>query len=106
MLILPASAQSGVIEEAVTRFGTGVAHCCTLTRVDEAVSLGGVLSALARSQLPVAYVCDGPVIPDDLRPARAHQLVARAVDLARQSKICADDEVLARRYGADVHAAA
>jgi len=105
MLVLPSSAQSGVIDEAVTHFAEPVAHCCTLTRLDEAVSLGGVLSALARSQLPVAYVCDGPTIPDDIKPVRAHQLVARAIELARQAHSCADDEVLARRYGASVHAA-
>jgi len=105
MLVLPASAQSGVIDEAVVNFGDGISHCCTLTRLDEAVSLGGVLSALARTQLPVAYVCDGPAIPDDLRPARAHQLVARAIDLSRLAHSCADDELLARRYGDSVHAA-
>jgi flagellar biosynthesis protein FlhF len=105
MLVLPASAQSGVIDETVAHFADPVAHCCTLTRLDEAVSLGGVLSALARSQLPVAYVCDGPAIPDDLKPARAHQLVARAIELARLAQRCADDEVLARRYGNSIHAA-
>jgi flagellar biosynthesis protein FlhF len=105
MLVLPSSAQSGVVEEAVTHFGPGVSHCCTLTRLDECVSLGGVLSALVRSQLPLAYVCDGPVIPDDLRPARAHQLVARAIELSRQAQGCADDELLARRYGGSVNAA-
>jgi len=105
MLVLPSSAQSGVVDEAVLNFAQPVAHCCALTRLDEAVSLGGVLSALARSQLPVAYVCDGPAIPDDLRPARAHQLVARAIELSRQAQNCADDELLARRYGANVNAA-
>jgi flagellar biosynthesis protein FlhF len=105
MLVLPASAQSGVVEEAVTHFGMQVSHCCALTRLDEAVSLGGVLSSLARTQLPVAYVCDGPGIPDHLRPARAHQLVARAIELSRQAQGCADDELLARRYGANVNAA-
>jgi flagellar biosynthesis protein FlhF len=105
MLVLPSSAQSGVVDEAMLNFAQPVAHCCALTRLDEAVSLGGVLSALARSQLPVAYVCDGPAIPDDLRPARAHQLVARAIELSRQAQNCADDELLARRYGANVNAA-
>jgi flagellar biosynthesis protein FlhF len=104
MLVLPSSAQSGVVDEAVVNFAP-VSHCCALTRLDEAVSLGGVLSALARTQLPVAYVCDGPKIPDDLRPARAHQLVARAIELSRQAHSCADDELLARRYGANVNAA-
>ena len=105
MLVLPASAQGGVVDEAVSHFGPGVSSCCALTRIDEAVSLGGVLSALVRSQLPLAYCCAGPRIPDDLRPAVAHQLVARAVELARQQS-CADDDLLARRYGGSVHAAA
>jgi hypothetical protein len=56
-----------------------------LTRVDEAVSLGGTLSALAATGLPVAYVSNGSRIPEDLAPARAHQLVARAVFLARSA---------------------
>jgi len=106
MLVLPASAQSGVVDDAVEHFGPDVSGCCTLTRVDEAVSLGGVLSALAQSQLPVAYVSEGARIPEDLRPARAHQLVARAVELARSAHGCADDDLLARRYGSGVHAAA
>jgi flagellar biosynthesis protein FlhF len=105
MLVLPSSAQSGVVDEAVTHFGPEVSHCCALTRLDECVSLGGVLSALVRSQLPLAYVCDGPVIPDNLRPARAHQLVARAIELSRQTQGCADDELLARRYGGSLNAA-
>ena len=105
MLVLPSSAQSGVVDEAVTHFGPEVSHCCALTRLDECVSLGGVLSALVRSQLPLAYICDGPVIPDNLRPARAHQLVARAIELSRQTQGCADDELLARRYGGSLNAA-
>jgi flagellar biosynthesis protein FlhF len=106
MLVLPASAQSGVLEDAVGTFGAGLASSCTVTRVDEAVSLGGVLSALANSQLPIAYVAEGPRIPEDLRPARAHHLVARAVELARRAKSRADDDLLARRYGGSVNAAA
>jgi flagellar biosynthesis protein FlhF len=105
MLALPASAQGGVVDEAVANF-EGIATCCVLTRVDEAVSLGGVLSALARSKLPVAYCCEGTRIPDDIHPARAHQLIARAMDLARQAQVCADDDLLARRYGRSLNAAA
>jgi flagellar biosynthesis protein FlhF len=106
MLVLPASAQGGVVDDAVDNFGIGVSNCCALTRIDEAVSLGGVLSALARSLLPVACCCDGARIPDDLKPARAHQLAARAIELSRQAQTCADDDLLARRYGRAVHAAA
>jgi flagellar biosynthesis protein FlhF len=106
LLALPASAQSGVLDDVVEHFGTELATACALTRVDEAVSLGGVLSALARSQLPIAYCCEGTRIPEDIRPTRAHQLIARAMDLARQSNVSADDDLLARRYGRNVNAAA
>jgi flagellar biosynthesis protein FlhF len=105
MLVLPASAQGGVIEDAVAHFGPPLADCCVLTRIDEAVSLGGVLSALAMSRLPVAFASEGPRIPEDLRPARAHQLVARAVELSRAAQGSVDDDLLARRYGRSVHAA-
>lgn len=106
MLVLPASAQAGVIEDAVQQFATPVSSCCALTRLDEAVSLGGTLSALVRAQLPLAYCAEGARIPEDLRPARAHQLVARAVELARLARSSPDDELLARRYGGRLHAAA
>jgi flagellar biosynthesis protein FlhF len=106
MLVLPASAQGGVVEDVVANFASDISSCCALTRVDEAVSLGGVLSSLARAQLPLAYCCEGTRIPDDIRPARAHQLIAKAMDLARQAQTCADDDLLARRYGRSVNAAA
>ena len=106
MLVLPASAQAGVIEDAVQQFAAPVSSCCALTRLDEAVSLGGTLSALVRAQLPVAYCAEGARIPEDLRPARAHQLIARAVELARLARSSPDDELLARRYGGRLNAAA
>src|SRR6202167_714221 len=106
MLVLPASAQGGVVDDAVDNFGIGVSICCALSRIDEAVSLGGVLSALARSLLAVDYFCDGPRIPDDLKPARAHQLVARPIERAREAQPGPDDVLPARRYGRNVHAAA
>jgi flagellar biosynthesis protein FlhF len=106
VLVLPASAQTGFIEDVLAQPLAKQALCCVLTRVDEAVSLGGALSAVARAGLPLAWVSDGPRIPEDLKPARAHQLVARAVELARQSPAHADDELLARRYGGSLGAAA
>jgi flagellar biosynthesis protein FlhF len=49
-----------------------------LTKLDECPSLGGVLSALIRQRLPVACVTDGQRVPEDLRPARARDLVSLA----------------------------
>jgi len=96
-LVIPASIQAGAIEEAMKLFAVAQPSSCVITKVDEAVSLGGVLSALVRHKLPVAYVSDGQRVPEDLQPARAHSLVGRAVEIASRNGATADDEVMQRR---------
>ena len=103
-MTLSAGAQSGVLEEAVQRFAAFRPAAVMLTKLDEATSLGGALSALATARLPVSYVAEGPRIPEDLAPARAHQLVARAVYLAQSTDATAGDELLARKFGKVAHA--
>jgi flagellar biosynthesis protein FlhF len=105
-LVLSAAAQAGAIEETVERFAPANAASCVLTKLDEATSLGGAISMLIRSRLPVAYLSDGQRIPEDLSPARAHQLIARAVDLSRKAGATADEDLLQRRFGAVAHALA
>jgi flagellar biosynthesis protein FlhF len=104
--VLPASAQIGVLEASLDKFKDLAPQCCALTRLDEVASLGGTLSLLARTGLPVACTSDGARIPEDLRPARAHQLVVQATELARLSQSSVDEELLAHRYGGSVNAAA
>jgi flagellar biosynthesis protein FlhF len=96
-LVLPASTQAGAIDEVVQRFELAKPSSCVITKVDEAVSLGGVLSALVRHKLPAAYISDGQRVPEDLSPARAHVLVSRAVEIASHNGSTADDEVMQRR---------
>src|SRR5688572_30367925 len=102
-LVLPASTQAGAIDEVVQRFELAKPSSCVITRVDEAVSLGGVLSALVRHELPVAYISDGQRVPEDLSPARSHSLVSRAVEIASRNGSTADDEVMQRRISGVTH---
>jgi flagellar biosynthesis protein FlhF len=96
-LVLPASTQAGAIDEVVQRFALAKPSACCITKIDEAVSLGGMLSALIRHKLAAAYVSDGQRVPEDLAPARSHQLVSRAVEIASHHGTTADDEVMQRR---------
>ena len=105
-LVLAASTQAGAIAETVTRFATANASSVLLTKVDEAASLGGILSVLARAELPISYVSEGQRVPEDLRPARALELVSSAVQLAKSSGAAADEDLLRRRYGDVAHALA
>jgi flagellar biosynthesis protein FlhF len=105
-LVFSAAAQAGAIEETVMKFLPAKPASCVLTKLDEATSLGGAISALIRTRLPLAYVSDGQRIPEDLSPARAHQVIARAVDLSRKSGATADEDLLKRRFGRVAHALA
>jgi flagellar biosynthesis protein FlhF len=96
-LVLPASTQAGAIDEVVQRFALARPTSCCITKIDEAVNLGGIISALVRHKLAAAYVSDGQRVPEDLAPARAHQLVSRSVEIASHNGNTADDEVMQRR---------
>jgi flagellar biosynthesis protein FlhF len=103
-LVLAASTQAGALEEAVQRFRPANPGSCLLTKLDEAASLGGALSVLIRARLPLSYTSDGQRVPEDLRPARALELVSHAVRLAKASGAAADEDLLRRRFGRLSHA--
>jgi flagellar biosynthesis protein FlhF len=105
-LVVSASAQAGAIEELCARFAAVRPASCLLTKLDEATSLGGVISNLIRTRLPVAYVSEGQRVPEDLTPARAHQLVLSAVQLSRRSGATPDEDLLKRRFGGIANALA
>lgn len=85
-LVFAANAQIAALEESVAAFGTASVHGAIITKIDEASSLGGVLSVLSSHSLPVAYVSDGQRVPEDLAPARSHSLVSRCVGVMQQTR--------------------
>lgn len=97
-LTMSASTQAGAVEETLAALGGERIAACVLTKIDEAASLGGALSALMRARLPVAYVSEGRRVPDDLRVARSLDLVSTAVLLAEKLGAAADEDLLIRRF--------
>ncbi|MHB8346429.1 MAG: flagellar biosynthesis protein FlhF [Acidiferrobacterales bacterium] len=87
-LVLSAAGQMFSALEAARAFQDARLRGCIITKLDEAMSLGGLLSVMIQQKLPVAYVSDGQRVPEDLAVARAHSLVSSAVGLAaRAAKI-------------------
>jgi flagellar biosynthesis protein FlhF len=105
-LVLPANSQAGALEETLVRFAPAQPASCILTKLDEAASIGGALSALIRAELSLTYICDGQRLAEDIKPARAHQLVVRALQLSRSNGAAADEDLLSRRFGGISHALA
>ena len=84
-LVLSATTQLAGLMEVAKAFQSIPLNGCILTKLDEATSLGGPLSVVIQQQLAVAYVSDGQRVPEDLRPARAHNLVSQSVSLAART---------------------
>jgi flagellar biosynthesis protein FlhF len=85
-LVLATTSQKQVLTAAYHSYKRCGLSGCILTKLDESASLGEVLSLAIHHALPVAYLTDGPRIPDDLHLPRKHQLVTRAVNMQLQEE--------------------
>jgi flagellar biosynthesis protein FlhF len=89
-LVMAATSQGQVLKAAYHSYKRCGLAGCIITKTDEAVNLGEVLGLAINQRLPVAYLADGPRIPDDLQVPRSHQLVSRAVGLQAEQDPSAD----------------
>ncbi len=70
-----------------------------LTKLDEADSIGRLLSFVVEKQLSVAYVSNGQRVPDDLQKAEAHKLISLAVSRFKQNPSMPVEEELEQIFG-------
>jgi flagellar biosynthesis protein FlhF len=103
--VLPATLQATAARQIAARYARLGVTACIATRLDEAASLGGLLSAVISAALPLVYVTDGTRLPDDLRPARSDELVALAVALQERHGNAADEDLLVSRLEGRLHVA-
>lgn len=99
-LVMSANTQTPGLNDIARAFNAAQLKGCIITKEDEAVSLGGVLTVIARHSLPVIYVADGQRVPEDIHPARPDQLIRRAVTLASLEENHVDEESIAIRFNA------
>jgi flagellar biosynthesis protein FlhF len=105
-LAMSATTERAALEQTIESFKVANLEAVVLTKVDEAASLGGVLSALIHCDLPMAFVTDGQKVPEDIHLARAHSLVSKAAAQAERGGVEFSDEYLALALGgarADAH---
>lgn len=78
-LLLPADRDAESLADTVRRFAALRPGAVGATRADEALRPGTIVTALARAGLPVAHVCGGPNVPDDVETADARRLALWSV---------------------------
>ncbi len=98
-LVLAANSQLPALDESVNAFRRLPLAGCVVTKLDEAASLGGLLSVLVRHGLPIAYSTDGQEVPEHLRRASARNLVRRAHELTTPEDDEMDEDVFAQQLG-------
>ena len=79
LLVLPCTSQRQVLKTVTEIYSQVQLDGCVLSKLDESASLGEAISVVIEEGLPVVYIADGQRIPDDIEPARAHNLISRAV---------------------------
>lgn len=107
LLALPAQGEGHALEEIVKAFARLKPVACVLTKVDEAASLGAVISTTLRHRLKIAYICNGQRVPEDLHAAHQRRvwLVRTALQMNEPRVRVRDEAYLARNFGrAPAHA--
>jgi flagellar biosynthesis protein FlhF len=101
LLALPAQGEGHALEEIVQAFAPLTPVACILTKVDEAASLGAVISTILRHRLKIAYVCDGQRVPEDLHAAHRRRvwLLRTALRLKELRAPARDEAYYVRNFG-------
>jgi len=98
-LLLSATTRLSGMEDVIQAFDIFKPQDCMFTKIDEATSMGNLLSVAIKHNLPVSYVSDGQQVPEDLHRARAHNLVSQCVALATRAGKMLDEEIAIMNYG-------
>lgn len=100
ILTLPANGQLGALEQTCRVFNNCDPVGCIVSKVDEAHSMGAVMTAMVEHKLPLAWFSVGQRVPEDLTRASAASMMrlALSTDALRKPALLNTDE-LASHYG-------
>lgn len=98
-LVLSAASQVVTLKQIINVHRILQPQICVLTKLDEASSLGGVLSVVIDEQMKIAYQCAGQQVPEDLQRAEATDLIARSMSLLKRYQSEYEEEQIEQIFG-------
>jgi flagellar biosynthesis protein FlhF len=75
LLTLPAWLRASDVARVASLYEVPAPTEVVITKLDETLEAGGVLHAALPSDIPIAYVCNGPRVPEDIREASVEAVV-------------------------------
>ncbi len=79
IILLNGASQSETLEDVARHYKVGGLEGCILSKLDEAVKLGGVLDIAIRHKLPIHFLATGQQVPEDLYSCNTNVLASRAL---------------------------
>lgn len=90
-LVMSAATQLNVMKDIVDSFKQVGLKGCILTKVDEAIQLGNIITVLIEKELSLSYLSNGQRVPEDLEPIKVRELVDRAMVIGQQNQHLKED---------------
>lgn len=84
-LVLAANAQAQALDESLMLYSNLPLSGIIATKLDETASLGGLLSVIARNDVPLTLISDSPDLHRPLQSVSGRQLLKRAIAQLRAS---------------------
>jgi flagellar biosynthesis protein FlhF len=97
-VVMAAPTDRDTLNRLVRQVHAAGIRSCMLSKLDEAVSLGPVVSTIAEHGLAMSYFGTGPRIPDDLVVATADRLVGELLTSASVAETVRDLDLKAEAY--------
>ncbi len=98
-MVLPASAQIPALQQMIAVYKPLKPTMCVISKLDEASSLGSVLSMAIKENLKIIYQCDGQQVPEDIHKGDAADLIARAVSMMKRYSDNSEEGMLEQHFG-------
>ncbi len=95
VLLLNAVAQAETLEDVARNYRGEGLHGAIITKLDEAVKLGGVLDVVVRHKLTLHYLATGQRVPEDLFLAESAGLLRRCLKPAAKTAFSVSEQELA-----------
>lgn len=75
LLVLPAWLRSSDVTRILSLYEAPQPTEVVITKLDETIEAGGVMHAALPESIPIAYLCNGPRVPEDIREASVEAVV-------------------------------
>lgn len=101
-LVMSAATQLSVMKDIVRSFSQVGLKGCILTKVDEALQLGNIITVLIEHQLSLSYLSNGQRVPEDLEPIKVRDLMDKAIVLGQQHQHSNQEEAFRMGMGKEI----